>query len=450
MGIRGVASAVGVGLLLSLSGCGGEQEAKPRPSRVERLPRLATIRPELHDRLEVKRTYTATVEAFEKADLCAQVRGVVKPITPDIDIGRAVKAGEPLLELDIPDILAERANKKALLEQSRNQHASAAQTVRVAAAEEKEAEAQVARFQADVEFRKLHYARVRKLAQTDTVAQQLADESQLQLSAAKAALTAAQAQVVTKQARAQAAQEELKVAESRIRVAEAELARLEALVGFATVRAPFDGVITKRWIDTGATVKDPSMPLLTVMRTGKVRVLLDVPERDVPYLIAGGNGKGNRVELEVPVLRDALGQQRFVGTVTLTATAIDPVTRTMRTEVHLDQGQDSKVAFLRPQMTGTATVVLAERKAMTVPSSALVRVGSRVEVYYVGELSGDPPRGVVKNAEVQLGIDDGKRVEIRSERLTGRELIIVKGSGVIHVGDQVIPVPARVEARNAS
>src|SRR5262249_29977277 len=129
--------------------------------------------------------------------------------------------------------------------------------------------------------------------------------------------------------------------------------------------------------------------------------------------------------------------------VTTTSASLDPVTRTMRTEIHLDNKAGDKAGYLKPQMSGTAKVVLAERKAMTVPSSALVRSGSRMEIYVVGDATGDPLRGVVKRMEVQLGLDDGVYTEIRSERLTGRELVIRRGAGVVRPDEEAIAVPFR-------
>src|SRR5438876_621618 len=118
--------------------------------------------------------------------------------------------------------------------------------------------------------------------------------------------------------------------------------------------APCDGVITKRWVDRGATIKDQSMPLLTVMRTNVVRVLLDIPERDVPLVNAteqnpNPDGKGDLVELHVPALRETVGDKGFTGYITRHSSVLDPQTRTMRVEVHLD----NKEGHLRPGMYGT-------------------------------------------------------------------------------------------------
>src|SRR5439155_2954748 len=158
---------------------------------------------------------------------------------------------------------------------------------------------------------------------------------------ADAAWQAAKAQIETKRARSRAASADLEVAESRIKVADAEVHNLSVLISYATIRAPFDGVITKRWVDRGATIKDPGMPLLTVMRTDVVRVILDVPERDAPYLRVTGKPspevRGNKVWLRFPALEGVVGNREFTGSdgerpprLTRTTSALDPMTRTMR------------------------------------------------------------------------------------------------------------------------
>jgi HlyD family secretion protein len=427
--------------MLTAAGCDVHDD-RPRLGEVERMPRLETALPE-RATLVVKSVLTATVEAMEKADLCAQVRGVVKDIPDDVDIGRLVRKDEPLVTLDIPDIVAERENKKAMLQQAKDLKDNAARALDVARQEVIEAQTQLKRYEADLEKYQLAYERLAKLAASDTVQKQLADEARIARDAAQAARDAQKAQILTKQAKEKAAESELKAADSRIEVAQSEVKKYDVLVNFGTIRAPFDGVITKRWVDRGATVKDNSTPLLTVMRTDTVRVVLDVPQRDVPFIhVAAASGKGppgNRVTLFVPALQD-VAPQGFTGQVTLKASALDPVTRTMRVEVHLP----NKTGYLRPQMTGTATVVLGERRnVLTVPSSALVRRGKQVFVYYLADLKGEPPHGVVRKNQVQIGLDDGMRVEIR-EGLTGNERVIIKGAGVVRTGDRAISAQARV------
>jgi RND family efflux transporter MFP subunit len=369
---------------------------------------------------------TATLDAFEKADLCAQVRGVVTHIAPDIDIGRVIQPGETLVVLDIPDLRADHEHKIALREQADKLRAQAEHNRSVAAAELTEAQAQEQRYQADLKFRELQHRRLVELSKRETVQPQLSEESLMQRDAAQAALSAALAQIQTKKSRLLAAEGEVEVAQSRVKAAEAAAKQAATLVDFAAIRAPFAGIITKRWVDRGVTIKDPGMPLLTVMRIDRIRVILDVPEREAPLLHAGATP----ARLHIPALPDT----HIEGRVTLLAGALDPATRTMRVEIHLDN-PDRR---LRPQMTGTARLVLARHEdALTVPSSALVRSGDQAEVFFIDAPKGNPPRGVVKRAVVEMGLDDGLRVEIR-KGLTGSERIITKGNSLVRVGETAI------------
>jgi RND family efflux transporter MFP subunit len=422
--------------LLVLAGC-SLQPAKPRPE-VDRLPRVETVKPQYLAREETVELL-ATVEAMERARLCAQVQGEVKDLSADIDIGRRIHKDEALITLDIPAIEAEQANKKAVVVQAKNLLDQAHQAKKVAEQDIKEAEAQVARWRADVDFRELALKRMRSLAQSGAVQAQLREESEMQRNSARATWEASRATVQSKQARLQAAEVEVRVAESRIKVADADVKLLDTRVAFATIRAPFDGIITRRWVDNGAIIRDPTMPLLTVMRTDVMRVVMYIPERYVPYIRAAQGmspaGRPNRVRFNINTFK---GEEE----ITRVATALNDASRLMRAEVHVKNSQDLQ---LRPGMTGTATVVLSEGKTsrLTVPATSLVRVGDEVRVYYLTQLSkDDPPKGKVKSAVVTIGLDDGKTVEITSG-LSGKELVIAKGNGVVREGEQAIAVKAR-------
>ena len=199
-------------------------------------------------------------------------------------------------------------------------------------------------------------------------------------------------------------------------------------------------------------VKDVNTPLLTVMRTDKFRILLDIPQDDVPLINAtdqnpNPDGKGDLVVVRFPGLRKGATETEFKGHITRTASALDPSTRTMRVEVHLTNRSGTVPLPLQAGMYGTASVVLDEgQDVLSVPASALARRGHQAVVYYVDDVQGQPPRGVVRRVDVEVGLDDGRRVEIRGG-LTGKELVIAKGNGVLRSGDRVIPVEARKPGR---
>lgn len=437
--------------LLGLLGCSSKE---PRHHAVDpdRLPHLEVVKPTPTPRLQRRIELSATVEAMEKVDLNARVPGVVRPLSGDkeiVDINRPIRAGEVLIRLEVPDLEAQKKQKEALRDQARQQKAQAEETRNVTAKEVVEAEKQEKRYAAEYTFRELENKRITELVRRSTLQPERLEESQRQLEAALAAVEAARAMIDTKTAKLKACDADLKFADTRIEVAETDVRSLQVQLDYATLRAPFDGVITKRWVDSGATIKDSAMPLLTVMRTDKVRVLLDVPERDVPLITtsedkANPEGVGNLVTLRMPALSDKrlnseyrgkVPNGEFRGTVTRLGYALDPVTRTMRAEMHLDNREGN----LRPGMYGTAEVLLEERaNVLTIPATALARREGKMIVYLVANVQGNPPRGVVQQADVELGLDNGRLVEVKG--LTGNELVIIKGNGVVRTGEEVVPL----------
>ena len=163
--------------LVPAAGCEKRKAGKPRLGEVERLPRVETVVLGKPAKLEVARSYTATVESLEKADLCAMVKGYIKDLPADLDIGKTAMKGALLFSLHVPDLAADRDNKKALVDQNEKAEASAIQAVEVAEAEKKETQALVLRYEAEVDFRRAQYTRVGRLAQSDTLSKQQLDEA---------------------------------------------------------------------------------------------------------------------------------------------------------------------------------------------------------------------------------------------------------------------------------
>jgi RND family efflux transporter MFP subunit len=435
-----------------LSGC-TIKEPRARPNEIERLPRVEVVTP-LRTNIERRIEISATIEPLEKVELCARVPGIVEYLPDEMDIGRAVKGphdgvpGEKLVGLAVPDLEAQRKHKEALLEQARKQKVQAEEARNVGQLEIAEAEKLEKRYAAEYNFAKFQHQRVTELARTNAVQPERVQESEKQMEAALAAWQASQAHIETRKAKLKSLDADIATAEAKITVAESEVHNATVLVHYATITAPFDGIITKRWVDRGATIKDAGAPLLTVMRTDTVRVLLDIPEKDVPLVNAleerpNPDNEGDPVTLRISALSDIVPNGEFTARIKRMAQALDPNTRTMRAEVHLKNAE----GHLRPGMFGRAIILLEKRyNVLTLPASALVRRAGRTEVYYVANRGGDPERGTLQRAEVELGLDDGQTVEIKlgpGSGLNGDELILAKGNGVVRVGDQVVPVPVK-------
>jgi RND family efflux transporter MFP subunit len=430
-------------------GCGTRGD-KPNPGS-DRAPHVETVTPQLVAVLPVRVDVTALVEAMERADLCVRVPGLVETLQPDpekpeTDIGRRVKADEPLLKVAVPELVAELRYKEALAEQAKRQLEQAREVQNVAAKELAEAIEVEKRYQSELNQRKAKHDRTARLVQSGSLQPEAAEETLSMLEAAESAWRVSRAAIETRQAKLSQSAADYKVAESRVGVAQREAERLRVLVGYATVRAPFDGIVTRRMVDRGAMVKDTATPVLTVVRTDKVRVLIDIPERYVPLVNAtdrnpNRDGRGDMVTLRIAALNEHLAGGEFTGPIEKVGVAVDPVTRTMRAEVHLD----NKTGYLRPGMFGTASVMLeALPNALTIPSSAIVRRDGKILVSCVEITEPGGSRGPIRLKEVKLGVDDGKRVQVR-EGLRGDEVIIARGNGVIREGDVVRAMPVTDE-----
>ena len=186
---------------------------------------------------------------------------------------------------------------------------------------------------------------------------------------------------------------------SKVGVAEALVAKARVFVEYMKIVSPYDGVVTKRNYHVGDFVKTAeqgqTLPMFTVARTDKMRIIVQVPERDVPY-----TGVGDRAIVTL----DALAGTEFKGTVARFSNSEDRTTRTMRVEIDLDNPNNR----LRDGMYGRVKIFVDENaKGITVPSSSVVKKGTDYSVWVVRD-------NKLQRVPVKVGQDDGQRTEIVS------------------------------------
>jgi multidrug efflux pump subunit AcrA (membrane-fusion protein) len=302
------------------------------------------------------------VEAAEQAQLYSRIVGFVQKA--DVDIGDRVKKGQVLAELAVPELEAELRQKEALVARAaaEAQHAQqvlreATATLAATTADVQQAEAAVRQAQAKLEAARAAHDRARKLAEEKVIDTSALDEKAQQFAVAKAALEEAEAKAQSARATREAlvaskgsAEEGIKVAVAQKEAAAAEVQRAAAMLRYARITAPFDGVVTRRDVAAGALVGPPGsrgQPLFTVARVDTVRVIVAVPEEKIGRV---------RVGAEAVFARGHTGAEKFKGKVARTGGALDPHGRTLRVEIDLPNG-DGK---LIPGMTGTVSITLAE------------------------------------------------------------------------------------------
>src|SRR5581483_8233299 len=279
--------------------------AEESPSGPEKPPaaHVEVVHPQ-KGALDRSTTQPGSVQAFESVRLFAGVSGYLK--TLNVDIGDRVKRGQVLAVVDVPELDKQVQRHASAVEQARARVVqmkarvvSAKAEVEAARAAVPQAEATAKSKAAALRFREKQYKRIQDLYHSKSIDERLVDESMEQRDAALEAKVAAEEGVTSARerlnaaaARVQQAEADVDEAAAEVKVAQAELEKAQVLVHFATITAPFDGVITQRSLFPGDYVKaadegETHTPLLTVQRTDRMRVIVQIPDRDVPYCDPG-------------------------------------------------------------------------------------------------------------------------------------------------------------------
>jgi HlyD family secretion protein len=382
-------------------------------------------------------TQIGSVHPFKEADLYAKVSGYLKIL--NVDYGSKVKKDQLLAEIDDPEVVTEAQKAAADVEQARAAVGQAEAFIESAKADRdaaasavEKARAEVDRYVAMTSYHSKKFDRYKQLVKSQALPQQLADEEEENFESSRANELAAnkevlnaQAQLIAAQARVKKAEADLVAARANVDVATAKKATADVLVGYTKITSPYDGVITKRNFFPGAFIRSAAQgevaPILTVARTDKVRVITWIPDRDVPLTDIGDPAE---------VTLDAMGTEVFKGTVSRFADAEDPSSRTMHTEIDLDNPKDR----IKPGMYGIAKVILdTATKNSTLPAYCLVGESKdgKGEVFVIKD-------GKAKTTKVTVGADDGIRVEI----LDG---ITPEDDVIVNIGSVTDGVPVRRE-----
>jgi HlyD family secretion protein len=378
------------------------------------------------------------VHAFEWAALYAKVSGYLK--TQRVDIGEPVKQGEVLAEIDAPELEAEvqqdaaaLAEAKSAVEQMKARIVTAEAKWQASVAAVAQREAELGRSTAQRVFREIQYQRIKSLFDLNSIDERRVNETEDEMQAARATEKASQAAIVTAKADVAAAaatieeaKANLKNAQAKIQVAQSVLDKDRVWAGYRTIVSPYTGVVTQRNFHVGAFIRGAERsgetPLLVVERTDRLRVIVKVPDLDVPWAVPGSPAS---VEIK------ALPGESFQGTISRTAASEDPMSRTMRVEIDLPNPS----ARLRPGMYGQVTIKLQTNlSAMLLPDSCLVGPAKdgKGTVYVVRE-------GKARLVPVKVGGVDGPDFEIL-QGLAATDDVVCRSNGTLGDGVAVTVV----------
>lgn len=290
----------------------------------------------------------ATIEAFEFADQYAKVSGYVSKV--NADIGDRVKQGQVLAEIDSPELAQDLAETKAVVE-ARRQMLKAAEAAVVQSQKMLEvSKSQLASAQVEQQLAEVTLKRQQELFAGKAITDQQLDDVKARAATTAAAAAVAQAKIAAAEADVAAAQANRAVAEAQVQVATAQSQKAQTLLNYTKIVAPFDGVITRRWVNRGdlaqAAVATRATPLFTCQRVDTVRIFCDVPETAAYALRPGASAE---IKLYAP------GTQPLRAAVTRSANALDPQTRTMRVEIDLPNPDGNLLPGTYVQVTLTPT-----------------------------------------------------------------------------------------------
>jgi len=394
-------------LLAYVIGWGGSAPAASTPASPSPVA-VTTVRPE---RGSLRHTVEqpGQIQGFEQTPLYAKISGYVRKL--NVDIGDRVKAGQALAELSVPELEEQLHQKEALAAQAKAQVENSKQMVRTAeatvnrsAAALRLSEAGVERAEASFTYWQNESERAKRLLPSNSIDQSTAEQTFQQFKSAESALNESRASVdlakatlAESQAQRDQALTAVPVAEATAQSAEADRKQTAAMLEYTHITAPFDGVVTRRGVDTGWLVQAPAgsapgAPLFTVARTDVVRVFLDVPEADAAQ-VRDGMAAAVRVQ--------SLQEQEFAGTVTRSSYVLDDQARTLHTEIDLPN-PDGR---LRPGQYAVARLTVERPGALMLPASALLTQDDQPAVMRVED-------GKAVRTPVKLGSRQGTMVEV--------------------------------------
>ncbi len=344
---------------------------------------------------------------FQEVELHAKVAGYIKRIT--VDIGDKVKVGQVLATLDIPELVAQVQGADAGVRQTQEQITRA--------------KSEIMRAQANYDA--LHSG-AQRLQQASASRPGLIAQQELDDALAKDRAAAAQVD---------AAKSALSATQQQLGVSQADRQHYSSLADYSRITAPFSGVVTWRYADTGTLIQagtsnTGSMPVVKLAQVNVLRLRLPVPESLAAFVRVGDTAS---------IRVGAIGKT-FPGTVTRDTAALDPSTRTMQVEIDVPNPKGE----LTPGMYADVSLPIQRAgDALVVPLQAVDRSGSQPFVMTV-----DGSNHVQKRS-VQIGISTANRTEILSGLNLG-DKVIVANLATFQPGEAVTPKRSIMGDTNAS
>ncbi|MBW3097316.1 efflux RND transporter periplasmic adaptor subunit [Pseudohoeflea coraliihabitans] len=306
-----------------------------------------------------------------------------------VDVGDEVRAG---------DVMARLSDDQLVLQKSQ------------LLASKAKAEAALAQMQAQLSEAQANSGELEKTARR---ARQLADKGTY----SRVQAEQAEAQAVAGLARVRAMAETVKVGEADIKVVQAQIDDLDLKLARTEVKAPADGLVTRRDAKIGTIASAASGAMFALIRDGALELRADVAETDLLKLAAG-----QKAAISVAGLREPL-----TGSVRLVEPTLSQQTRLGTVRIDIDAADK-----LKSGLFAEAIIVITEREGVVVPITSVQIGNGSASVLVLRD-------GWAHRVEVETGIRDGGRIEV-TEGLAAGDMIVAKAGAFVRDGDRVNPV----------
>jgi RND family efflux transporter MFP subunit len=375
------------------------------------LPRVAAAKVKRAPQ-DLETALPGTISPLVEASVFARAAGYVKKRY--VDIGDHVKAGQLVAEIEAPELDQQVAQARAAVSQAQQQQG--------------QARASLLQAQSQRDLAKVTAERYSNLVTRGAVARQDADTQQANFQTSEALVAAQQANV--------------NAGGESVLQAQANLQRVLAMQDYKNVRAPFAGVVTVRNIEAGALVSANGgaqsgaangAEMYRVAQVATVRILSSVPQTNAPGIYTG---------MPAVISVTEFPGRKFQGKVVRTSNALDPATRTLMVEVHIDN-RDGK---LLPGMYAEVRFRNhRENPPFLISGDSLIATNSGPQVAVLLDTTEESGAKKVHLVPVQLGRDYGVQTEVIAG-LEGTETVVMNPNDDVREGALVRTEAPKAEA----
>jgi HlyD family secretion protein len=369
---------------------------------------ISVVSPEKRN-IRMTVTQPGTIQAYEVAPMFSRIAGYVEKY--NYNIGDRVKPGDVLLDMWIPDLVQQLAQKAAAVKRADVQIRVTQSALRAADAKVEtaraailSADAGVKRAQASYTRWDSEYKRLVTLAKQQVLDDQVRDETYRQFEEAVAARDQAYAMVSEAKssldqaiADRERAQVDVEAARADLVVAQADERLAKVNVEYGRIKAPFKGVITQRNISPGDYLEpgggNNGRPLFVLEQVDPVRIFMGVPEL-ASYFVHDQDTAIIRFQAIPGVTRE--------GKVVRSGFSLNPSTRTLQTEIDLD----NRDGHLHPGWYVTVSIAIDRKQVWALPSNAIGFGGGQNYFVYF-QVDGKPVR-----TSVLVGPNDDMHTEV--------------------------------------